>query len=72
MTNRNITFTKIFLTLGCLALSRIAHAVSPVPDGVYPGRNTAEGQTALLSLTTGTYNAAVSRIIKNLQNCRPA
>ena len=34
-------------------------AVSPAPDGGYPGGNTAEGQNALLSLTTGTYNTAV-------------
>lgn len=33
--------------------------VSPAPDGGYPGGNTAEGQNALLSLTTGTYNTAV-------------
>lgn len=36
-----------------------AKAVSPPPDGGYPGGNTAEGQNALLSLTTGTYNTAV-------------
>ncbi len=34
-------------------------AVNPPPDGGYPGGNTAEGQTALLSLTGGTYNTAV-------------
>ena len=34
-------------------------AVSPAPDGGYPGRNTAEGQKALFSLTTGTDNAAL-------------
>ena len=34
-------------------------AVSPPPDGGYPGCNTAEGQNALLSLTSGTYNTAV-------------
>jgi hypothetical protein len=59
MKNLNITFTTIFLTLGFLALSPIAQAVSPAPDGGYPGGNTAEGQNALLSLTTGTYNTAV-------------
>ncbi|PYK53650.1 MAG: hypothetical protein DME48_10880 [Verrucomicrobia bacterium] len=31
----------------------------PPPDGGYPGGNTAEGQNALLSLTTGTYSTAV-------------
>ena len=36
-----------------------AFGVSPPPDGGYPGGNTAEGQNALLSLTTGGYNMAV-------------
>ena len=47
------------LALGFLALSPIVQAVSPVPDGGYPGLNTAEGQSALLSLSTGTANTAV-------------
>ncbi|HKR96290.1 MAG TPA: hypothetical protein VJW55_13040, partial [Candidatus Angelobacter sp.] len=34
-------------------------AVSPAPDGGYPGGNTAEGQNALLSLSAGMYNTAV-------------
>ena len=36
-----------------------AHAVSPPPDGGYPGFNTAEGTNALKGLTTGVGNAAV-------------
>ena len=32
----------------CFALFQTAHAVSPPPDGGYPGGNTAEGQDALL------------------------
>src|SRR6476620_903671 len=66
MKNRNITFTTIFLTLGFLALSPTAQAVSPAPDGGYPGGNTAEGQNALLSLTAGTYNTAVG--VSSLQS----
>ena len=34
-------------------------AVVPPPDGGYPGFNTAEGQNALFSLTTGAGNTAV-------------
>ena len=47
------------LTLFCIELLPNAQAVSPPPDGGYPGGNTAEGQNALLSLTSGTYNTAV-------------
>ena len=64
MQNRNTLFTVTslaicFLALGILVLSPIAQAISPPPDGGYPGGNTAEGQNALLSLSTGTYNTAV-------------
>ena len=41
------------------ALLQSVHAVVPPPDGGYPGFNTAEGQNALLSLTTGVGNTAV-------------
>jgi len=34
-------------------------AVSPAPDGGYPGGNTAEGQNALQNLSGGIYNTAV-------------
>jgi hypothetical protein len=53
----NATFA--LLAVGCLAWLPNVHAVIPVPDGGYPGGNTAEGQDALLSLTTGGYNTAV-------------
>jgi hypothetical protein len=47
------------LVLACFALSPQARAVDPPPDGGYPGFNTAEGQNALLGLTTGVANTGV-------------
>ena len=49
----------ITLALLCFGLLPKAQAVFPPPDGGYPGSNTAEGDNALLSLTTGTNNTAV-------------
>ena len=49
----------IILSLVCVALPLTAQAVSPSPDGGYPGGNTAEGSSALLSCTTGIYNNAI-------------
>jgi hypothetical protein len=54
-----VPFIAIGLLLACLELSPEAQAVVPPPDGGYPGSNTAEGQNALLSRTTGTFNTAV-------------
>ena len=47
------------LTLLCPVGEPKAQAVVPPPDGGYPGGNTAEGASALFSLTTGGYNTAV-------------
>jgi len=46
-------------TFASLVLSPPARAVVPAPDGGYPGQNTAEGDDALFSLTTGVNNTAV-------------
>lgn len=45
-------------TISCLALSPIARAVVPPPDGGYANFTTAEGQNALFSLTSGAANTA--------------
>ena len=51
-------FHTILITVGLGYLPH-AQAVVPPPDGGYPGGNTAEGASALFSLTTGSYNTAV-------------
>jgi hypothetical protein len=50
-------FLLIPLILVCFALSPQMQAVSPPPDGGYAGGTTAEGNSALLSLTSGIYNS---------------
>jgi trimeric autotransporter adhesin len=59
MKNRNVTFTTILMALGCFALCQRAQAISPAPDGCYPGFTTAEGCNALKSLTGGAGNTGV-------------
>jgi hypothetical protein len=59
MRHRQISFTTILLAFCFLGPSPRAQAVTPAPDGGYAGGNTAEGQQALLSLASGTYNTAV-------------
>lgn len=49
----------VTLTLVSLCFFPEAQAVSPPPDGGYPNGNTAEGDNALLSLSTGFYNTGV-------------
>jgi len=49
------------VALACFAFAPTPEAfgVSPEPDGGYPGNNTAEGTSALFSLTSGISNTAV-------------
>ena len=49
----------IALALGRFGLSPQARAVDPPPDGGYPNQNTAEGEDALFSLTTGADKTAM-------------
>src|SRR5262249_46919442 len=49
--------TYLGLALVCLASGALA--VSPAPDGGYAGNNTAEGTSALFSLTTGIDNTGL-------------
>jgi hypothetical protein len=49
----------VLFVIGCFAFSPMAGAVNPPPDGGYMGGNTAEGTSALFSLTSGNYNTAV-------------
>src|SRR6266576_1511056 len=51
-----IAILPLALALCCFAPCSALQAVSPPPDGGYPGSNTAEGQNALQSLTSGMHN----------------
>ena len=59
MKTRVHLFIASVAILGLSAAGPKARAVVPPPDGGYPGFNTAEGQNALFSLTTGAANTAV-------------
>ena len=55
-------FLLIPLVLVCFAFAPQTQAVSPTPDGCYPGFTTAEGCNALNSNTSGNGNTAVGFI----------
>ena len=48
-----------FIILCLVAVAPTIQAVVPPPDGGYPSGNTAEGQNALFSLTSGGFNTAI-------------
>jgi hypothetical protein len=54
-----IRLLATILVVLCIGLLRTVQAVVPPPDGGYPNFNTAEGQNALFSLTSGAANTAV-------------
>jgi hypothetical protein len=59
MKSRKIIFTTLLSALVCFGLLSEAKAVEPAaPDTALPGGNTADGQLALHSVTTGTFNSA--------------
>jgi hypothetical protein len=61
ISGRNEGLALLIMTIGWLTIFAVgkASAVSPPPDGGYPGENTAEGTNALLNLTSGIDNTAV-------------
>ncbi len=52
-------FIPVAILLACFALLPAARALTPAPDGGYPGKNTAEGDFSLNSNTTGDHNTAM-------------
>ena len=67
--NRSLWRRGVFLlsvALVCFGLSPAVEAVSPPPDGGYPGGNTAEGTAALRDLTTGESNTALGNFTLTL------
>src|ERR1700740_3295890 len=61
ITSHYSLLTVFLLAFACFGLSPApkAFGVTPAPDGGYSGNNTAEGQNALQSLTSGTNNAGI-------------
>ena len=57
--NKIIRRVSLIGACALVALMSTARAVAPPPDGGYPNQNTAEGNDALFSLTTGIGNTAV-------------
>src|SRR6476646_790607 len=57
--NQYITLTSIILTLSCFAFLPKTQALTPTPDGCYPGFTTAEGCNALSHLTSGAGNTGL-------------
>ena len=60
-TTMNILYTTLAaFALACVAFPTTSRAqLSPAPDGGYPSENTAEGDGALFSLTSGANNTAI-------------
>jgi hypothetical protein len=52
-------YIALGLVMACFVLLPGAQAVTPAPDGAYPGYNTAEGLNALLPAIPGVWNTAI-------------
>src|SRR4026207_981165 len=59
MKNQYIARALVISALSCFGLLPKTHAVSPTPDGCYPGFTTAEGCNALSHLTSGAGNTGL-------------
>jgi hypothetical protein len=59
MKNRNIIYAMILFWLVCFGLPQRTQAIVLAPDDGYVSRNTAEGETALLSLAVSSCNTAI-------------
>ena len=57
----NICFLVLLAFVASITFPLEADAVTPAPDGGYPGGNTAEGTQALQVLTIGTFNTAIGQ-----------
>jgi hypothetical protein len=57
--HKAIPIFVVSFVFACFGFSPTAQAVTPPPDGGYPGGNTAEGNGALLGLRAGISNTAV-------------
>src|ERR1043166_8566771 len=59
--NPNMSQSKMtaLIAIACLGILPAAKAVTPAPDGGYANENTAEGTSALFSLTTGFGNTGL-------------
>src|SRR3954452_23314810 len=58
-TNSLIRCLAVAVFISSFSLKQRTYAVTPAPDGGYAGNNTAEGTSALFSLTSGTNNTAI-------------